>query len=98
MCPNITTLIIRELISTATLLVIVTSAQQLTRFVVRKNAIIKRFDWKQQSEWSDTYYQWLKTKSRSYDHTFDEISKIFGHKWLPLTDEEFKRIKTQICF
>ena len=98
MCPNIGTLIIRELISTATLLVIVTTAQQLTRFIVRKNAIIKKCDWKQQSEWSDQYYLWLKTKSRSYDNTFEEISKVFGKKWMPLTDEEFKRIEPEISF
>ncbi|XP_054162350.1 uncharacterized protein LOC128960302 [Oppia nitens] len=92
MCPNLKTLIIRELISTATLLVIITSAQQLTQFIVRKNAIIKRFDWKQQTDWSDHYYQWIKYNSTSYERTFDEISKIMGKKWLPLTDDEFKRI------
>ncbi|CAG2106553.1 unnamed protein product, partial [Medioppia subpectinata] len=98
MCVNLKTLIIRELISTATLLVIVTTAESLTRFVVRKNAIIKRFDWKRQTQWSDGYYLWLKTNSRSYEKTFEEISKIFGKKWLPLTDEEFKHISPDTTF
>ncbi|CAG2176552.1 unnamed protein product [Oppiella nova] len=98
MCPNLRTLIIRELISTATLLVIGSNAQNLSRFVVRKNGIIKRFDWKQQTEWSDEYYLWLKTNSTSYERTFSEISKILGKKWEPLTDEEFKRVTPDTQF
>jgi F-box protein 39 len=97
-CPNLHTLIIRELISTATLLIIITTAQCLTRFLVRRNAIIKKFDWKKQTEWSDEFYNWLKNKSRSYEDTFEEVSKILGKKWYPLTDEEFKRITPDITF
>lgn len=89
-CPNLRTLIIRELLSTATLLVIITTAQSLTRFVVRRNAIIKKFDWKKQNEWSDEFYKWIKIKSRSYEDTYEEVSKIMGKKWLPLNDKEFK--------
>ncbi len=97
-CPNLNTLIIRELISTATILIIITTAQCLTRFLVRRNAIIKKFDWQKQTEWSDEFYNWLKNKSRSYEDTFEEVSKILGKKWYPLTDEEFKRITPEITF
>jgi F-box protein 39 len=92
------TLIIRELISTATILIIITTAQCLTRFLVRRNAIIKKFDWEKQTEWSDEFYNWLKNKSRSYEDTFEEVSKTLGKKWYPLTDEEFKRIAPDITF
>lgn len=105
-CSRLNTLIIRELISTATLLIIVTNARNLTRLVVRRNAIRKRFDcyWLIRHnnnglyQWSDAYIDWLKRTSRSYELTFAEVSKKLGYPWQPLTDEQFKRIRPDVNF
>ncbi|XP_041359949.1 uncharacterized protein LOC121376197 [Gigantopelta aegis] len=89
-CPRIHTLIIRERISTATLLLLMTIGKNLKNVLVRRNALIKKSDWPKADDWSPEFYQWLKTKSRSYDDVSAEVSKILGYPWRPLRDEEFK--------
>ncbi|KAI2800194.1 hypothetical protein BLOT_014107 [Blomia tropicalis] len=97
-CPRLNTLIIRELISTATLLIIVTSARNLTRLFVRRNALRKRFDCIRNEQWSDTFYEWLRQTSRSYEHTFQAVSDKLGYQWMPLTDDQFKRVQPDVRF
>ena len=89
-CPRMHTLIIRERISTATLLLLMTVGKNLKHVLVRRNALIKKSDWPKADDWSPEFYQWLKTKSRSYDDVSEEVSKILGYPWRPLRDEEFK--------
>ncbi|RWS09348.1 uncharacterized protein B4U79_08315 [Dinothrombium tinctorium] len=98
MCPRLRKLVIRERVSTATLLLIAITATSLRELIVRRNAIIKRFDWKREDDWSDSFYNWLKRSSTSYENTFAEISKIFGREWKPLSDECFKRIRPDVAF
>ena len=97
-CPRLNTLIIRELISTATLLIIVTTARNLTRLFVRRNALRKRFDCIRNEQWSDTFYEWLRQTSRSYEHTFQAVSDKLGYQWMPLTDDQFKRVQPDVRF
>jgi len=80
-------------VSTSTLILIAYFSKSLTSLIVRSKAIIKRCDWKKDPSWSLDFYQWLRVCSNSYQLTFNEISKIFGTKWVPLNDRQFKMIR-----
>lgn len=54
--------------------------------------MIIKTDWKQQPEWSDEFYSWLKTNSRSYSSVEKEVAQILGYKWKFLPDKEFRRL------
>lgn len=92
-CTNLKTLIIRERISTSTLILIAYFSKSLKSLIVRSKAIIKRCDWEKDPNWSFDFYHWLQSCSNSYQLTFNEISKIFGTKWVPLNDRQFKMIR-----
>lgn len=95
-CPNLTSLQIREKVSTATLLLIAKTAINLRFFHVRRNAIILRCEWPKHPEWSDDFYEWLKASSRTYEATEKEISQILGYHWSMLSDRNFKNTKIQL--
>lgn len=92
-CIYLHTLIIRERVSTATLLLLAYNAKNLIHFNVRKNAIILRADWPKSPEWTEGFYQWLCKNSRSYDAVEREISQILGYRWHMLSDKEFKELR-----
>ncbi|EZA59486.1 hypothetical protein X777_00329 [Ooceraea biroi] len=92
MCPNLHTLMIRDKISTATILEIVSTAKRLCCLYVRRNVILKRCDrvWSTILDWSPEYYEWIKINSRSYEKTEKEVSRILGYRWHMLSEKEFK--------
>ncbi|CAH1775640.1 unnamed protein product, partial [Owenia fusiformis] len=96
-CPKLSTLIVRQRVSTATLLLIAKQAKSLKSLVVRRNAVLLKSDWPKMLEWSDEFYRWLQFNSRSYERTEEEISKILNgqYKWRMLKDREFKQVKVQ---
>lgn len=83
---------IRDKISTATILEIVSTAKGLRCLYVRRNVVLKRFDraWSEILDKSSEYYQWLKINSRSYENTEREVSRILGYRWHMLSEKEFK--------
>ncbi|EDW74852.2 uncharacterized protein Dwil_GK15904 [Drosophila willistoni] len=95
-CYNLDTLIIREKISTATLLLIARTAKNLRNLHVRRFAVILRSDWPRHPEWSDEFYLWLKRNSRSYESMEREISQILGYKWQLLSDRDFKLLTVNV--
>lgn len=95
-CPNLTSLTIREKVSTSTLLLLAKTAISLRFFNVRRNAIVQKCDWPRNPDWSDDFYEWLKLSSRTYDSTEREISQILGYKWSMLSDKSFKEIKIHL--
>lgn len=95
-CPNLTTLAIRERVSTATVLLVARTAVNLRFFYVRRNAIILRCDWPKNPEWTDDYYGWLRESSRSYEATEREVSMILGYRWSMLSDRNFKNMKIHL--
>ncbi|XP_065200607.1 F-box only protein 39 [Planococcus citri] len=96
-CPNLHTLVVRERISTATILILITRhVRCLKYFYVRRNAVIIRNDWPKNPAWSEKDYQWIKSTSQSYEKTEEEVSKILGYKWKMLTDKEFKSINVEL--
>ncbi|XP_012217085.1 uncharacterized protein [Linepithema humile] len=92
MCPNLHTLMIRDKISTATILEIVSTAKHLRCLYVRRNVILKRCDkaWSKILDWSLEYHRWIKANSRSYEDTEREVSRILGYRWHMLSEKEFK--------
>ncbi|CAN7937191.1 unnamed protein product, partial [Ixodes hexagonus] len=91
-CPRLETLIIRERISTATVLLLAHHGRSLRQFIVRGNAVVKKCDWPQNPEWSDEFYAWLRHTSQSYEAVCKEVSQMLGISWTPLTDKQFKAI------
>ena len=91
-CPKLETLIIRERISTTTLLIIVSHAHHLRRLCVRQNALLKRFDWPRAPQWTERFYEWLRNTAKSEELVELEVSKELGSQWKMLSDRWFKSI------
>lgn len=83
---------IRDKISTSTLLEIASTAKSLRYLYVRRQAVLKRCDktWSLVTEWTPDHENWIKSNCKSYDSTEKEISKILGYRWHMLTEKEFK--------
>lgn len=83
---------IRDKISTATILEIVSTAKNLRCLYVRRFSILKKCDedWLKIMDWSPEHYQWIKETSRSYVDTEKEVSKILKYKWHMLNENEFR--------
>ncbi|KAG5897483.1 hypothetical protein JTB14_031107 [Gonioctena quinquepunctata] len=95
-CTYLSTLVITERISTASVLLLSYYGRNLKWLFIRGNAVIIRTDWKQADDWTDEFYTWLKTNSRSYELVEKEVSQILGYKWKFLTDKEFKRLRVNL--
>ena len=88
---------VRERISTATLLIIASTGKCLRRLYVRKNALLLRADWPRNSNWTDDYHQWLKTAARSYAVTEHEVGRELNQpEWHALSDKEFKALTINV--
>lgn len=88
--------VIRERISTYTLLLIAMEGKKLRKLYVRKNALLVRSDWPCKPEWSAEFYIRLKSIARSYELTRLEVSRLISHSWEALTDSQFKAIKINV--
>ncbi|XP_014667993.1 PREDICTED: uncharacterized protein LOC106809426 [Priapulus caudatus] len=90
-CVRLHTLVIRERVSTCTLLIIAVFAERLQHFFVRRNAVILRCDWPSGPMLTECY-AWLKETSRSYELVEQEVSKKLNKPWKLLSDPEFKQL------
>lgn len=88
-CPYLHTLMIRERISSSTVLLLAYTGKNLRYFNVRKNGVILRCDWPKSPEWSDEFYKWLTKNSQTYVDMEREVSQIFGFRWYALNDKQF---------
>ncbi|XP_015923111.1 uncharacterized protein [Parasteatoda tepidariorum] len=92
-CLYLDTLVIREHISSSTLLLLASQSRNLRRLIVRRSALIMKCDWPHNPEWTEEFYFWLRMTSISYDKLISEVSKCLEIKWHPLSDEEFQNFK-----
>nr|XP_029731265.1 uncharacterized protein LOC109410568 [Aedes albopictus] len=90
-CPELSVLMIRERISTATLLLIARTAQNLRQLYVRRNQLVEECEWPQNPDWTDEFFQWLKSASQTIESTEKEISQILQSDWKSLSDEHFQK-------
>ncbi|XP_070196393.1 uncharacterized protein [Littorina saxatilis] len=95
-CPKLHTLVIRERISLATLLLLAKEGKKLRWFIVRKNALIKKCEWPRAKNWTPDFHRWLRTHGRNYDLAFDQVPRILGYKWKPYVDRTFKHVRLHI--
>ncbi|KAL9918892.1 F-box only protein 39 [Glossina fuscipes fuscipes] len=95
-CFNLHTLLIREKVSTSTVLLLARTAQNLRHFYVRRFAVVLRCDWPRHPEWSDEFYAWLRRCSRSYESVECEVSQILGENWHFLSDQEYKELTVDV--
>lgn len=93
-CENLRTVVIHELISTSSLLLIAWYTKgQVKNLYVRRNAVLRRVDWPPTPEWSQEFFQWLKVASRNYDAFHEEMSLLMGKRWTTLSDLDFKKLE-----
>uniref|UniRef100_T1IND8 F-box domain-containing protein n=1 Tax=Strigamia maritima TaxID=126957 RepID=T1IND8_STRMM len=92
-CPMLHTLIIRQLVSTATVVLIAWTGKRLKSLFVRRNAMIKRADWPRSPDWSSDFFSWLKQTACSYELVQKEVSRLLGVNWTPLSDFQFKSLQ-----
>lgn len=96
-CFVLSVQIVREKISTCTLLLISYYGHSLKCLYVRRNAVILRCDWSRQNDWSEEFYQWLRKSSMSYEIVEEEIALSLGlEKWTMFSDKDFKRMSSQL--
>lgn len=88
--------IVREKISTSTVLLIAKTAGNLRKFYVRRNAVIIRCDWPKNPDWMDDFFEWLRMACKSYDSTEREVSQMFGYRWVMLSDQMFKQVDINV--
>lgn len=91
-CSRLQTLVIRERISTATLLLLAYEGRGLSTLLVRQNALIKRCDWPQRGEFPVDFYKWLKESALDYQKCTDEICATLRRRWRPMSDRQFMRL------
>lgn len=82
---------IRDKISTATILEIVSNAKSLRFLYVRRNVVLKKCDadWLGIADWTADHYKWIKDHCNDYEKTEKEVSRILGYRWRMLTEKEF---------
>ncbi|XP_063610976.1 uncharacterized protein LOC134784757 isoform X1 [Penaeus indicus] len=95
-CPYLHTLVVREKISTATVLLLVYTAKNLQFLYVRRNAILLKADWPMNPDWTFEFYDWLRRSARSYDAMEREVSQILGYRWQALTDKQYKNLQLDL--
>lgn len=89
---------IRDKISTATLLEIASTAKHLRFLHVRRNVVLKKCDsdWLAISDWSLKHTKWIKDNCHNYEKTEREVSKILGYRWHMLSEKEFASQKIDL--
>lgn len=99
-CDKLSTLVVRDTISTSTLLVLVTYGRNLRRLYVRQSGLRKRFDCADElrKQWNESFVQWLATTARDYEATFAAVSEKLGYQWRPLSDWQFKQLRPEVRF
>jgi len=97
-CPYLHTLMIRERISSSTVLLLAYTGKNIRYLHIRRNAIILKCDWPKSPDWSDEFYSWLKRSSKSYLDMEREVSQILGFRWYALNDKQFKLTHVNLNF
>lgn len=91
-CSRLTRLVLRDRVSTATIIVLAAEGKSLGELVVRRNAVRQRSDWTKATWWTDEFYQQLRTAARSYDETEHLVSQLLEMRWTMLPDRLFRHV------
>lgn len=96
--PDLIQQIVRQLVSSATVILIAWTGKKLQRFYIRRNCIIKRSDWPRSPDWSAEFYEWLTKSALNYEAMQTEVGQLLRRSWRPLADKEFKAIKIDYSY
>ena len=69
---------IRERMSSATILLLAFFGKNLRYFYARKNSIVLKCDWPKNPSWDDAFYTWLQTNSRYVTYVFLNCCHLYG--------------------
>lgn len=78
------------------MILLASTALNLRYFYIRRNAVIIRFDWPRNPDWSEEFYKTLKHASKSYEETENAVSTILGYPWKMLPDKLYKFISVNV--
>ncbi len=67
---------IRDRISSATVLLLAYYGKNLHYFYVRRNAVVLKCDWPRNPEWDSTFYEWLRRSSRFATNIMGKLSSF----------------------
>ncbi|KAL8616012.1 hypothetical protein ACOMHN_014974 [Nucella lapillus] len=95
-CPRLHTLVIRERLSLATMLLLGKEGGTLRSLTLRKNALLKKCEWPQARAWTDDFYRRLRTHGRDYDLAFSQMPVLLKRPWKPTVDKVFKHLKVHL--
>ncbi|XP_046387293.1 uncharacterized protein LOC124156840 [Ischnura elegans] len=93
-CPALHTLVVRERVSTATLMLLAETAPCLRNLVVRRNAVVLRCDWPP-AALPDTLVA-VQRCARSYEATEEAVSRALGRPWRLLSDRQFHAVAKKL--
>lgn len=82
---------IRDKISTATILEIVSTSKSLRCLYIRRNVVLKKYDadWLNNSDNSLEHQKWIKDNCHDYEKTENQVSKFLGYRWHMLSEKDF---------
>lgn len=90
-CSLLHTLVIREFVSTATVILLAKTARNLRRLIVRKNAVLLRCDWPLSVLRDEEDHALLRKSAKSYELTEKAVASLLGlRSWSFLSDNQFK--------
>lgn len=88
--------LLKDPVSTSTLLLIAKAASNLQRFLVFRDAVRCGCDWPHNPEWTADFYDWLCISSATVPSTEREISQILGCKWKMLDEDAYRRVAVNV--
>ncbi|XP_076462630.1 uncharacterized protein LOC143294985 [Babylonia areolata] len=95
-CPRLHTLVVRERLSLATMLLLPREGPALTSLTLRRNALLKRCEWPRAAGWSEDFHRWLRVTGRDYDLAFSHMPVLMRQAWKPLPDRVFKDLAVHV--
>lgn len=88
--------LLKDPVSTSTLLLIAKAASNLQRFLVFRDVVRCGCDWPHNPEWTADFYDWLCISSATVPSTEREISQILGCKWKMLDEDAYRRVAVNV--
>lgn len=88
--------LLKDPVSTATLLLIAKAAVNLRRFYVLRDTVRCACDWPPNPDWTSSFYEWLCLSSATVESTEREISQILDCHWQLLDLDEYQKVVVNV--
>lgn len=87
---------LRDPVSTSSLLLIAKAASNLQRFYVLRDAVRCDCDWPANPEWTSDFYEWLCCASSTIPNTEQAMSQMLQYNWRLLSPEEYHKVAVNV--